>query len=71
MVELLRVASHVPADGFARPQRNRLHIPRDQAEARIAAAVAAGGHIVKDTHAPQWWTLADAEGNEVDLAIWG
>jgi 4a-hydroxytetrahydrobiopterin dehydratase len=58
-----------------RPQRNRIHIdvylPRDQAEARIAAALAAGGHIVNDTHAPNGWTLADAEGNEVDLAIWG
>jgi 4a-hydroxytetrahydrobiopterin dehydratase len=58
-----------------RPQRNRIHIdvyvPRDQVEARIAAALAAGGHIVDDTHAPNWWTLADAEGNEVDLAIWG
>lgn len=58
-----------------RPQRNRLHIdvyvPRDQAEGRIAAALAAGGHLVNDTRAPNWWTLADAEGNEVDLAIWG
>jgi 4a-hydroxytetrahydrobiopterin dehydratase len=58
-----------------RPQRNRIHIdvyvPRDQAGARIAAALAAGGHIVSDAHAPQWWTLADPEGNEADLAIWG
>jgi 4a-hydroxytetrahydrobiopterin dehydratase len=58
-----------------RPQRNRIHIdvyvPRDQAQARIAAALAAGGHIVNDTNAPNWWTLADAEGNEADLAIWG
>jgi len=58
-----------------RPQRNRIHIdvyvPRDQAEARIAAALAAGGHMVNDMCAPNWWTLADAEGNEVDLAIWG
>jgi 4a-hydroxytetrahydrobiopterin dehydratase len=58
-----------------RPQRNRIHIdvyvPRDHAEARIAAALAAGGHIVNDGHSPDWWTLADAEGNEVDLAIWG
>ena len=57
-----------------RPQRNRIHIdvsvPRDQAEARIAAALAAGGHIVNDAHAPHWWTLADAEGNEVDVAPW-
>jgi 4a-hydroxytetrahydrobiopterin dehydratase len=58
-----------------RPQRNRIHIdvyiPRDQADARIAAALAAGGHVVSDAHAPGWWTLADAEGNEADLAIWG
>lgn len=55
-----------------RPQRNRIHIdvsvPRDQAEARIAAALAAGGRMVTDAHAPLWWTLADAEGNEVDVA---
>jgi len=55
-----------------RPQRNRIHIdvwvPHDQAEARVAAAIAAGGHLVSDEHAPAWWTLADAEGNEVDVA---
>ena len=57
-----------------RPQRNRIHIdvylPHDQVQARIEAALAAGGHVVSDEHAPEWWTLADAEGNEVDLAIW-
>ena len=57
-----------------RPQRNRIHIditvPHDQAEARIAAALAAGGHLVTDQYAPAWWTLADAEGNEVDVATW-
>jgi 4a-hydroxytetrahydrobiopterin dehydratase len=57
-----------------RPQRNRIHIdlyvPHDQAEARVAAALAAGGHVVSDEHAPNWWTLADAEGNEVDVAPW-
>jgi 4a-hydroxytetrahydrobiopterin dehydratase len=58
----------------ARPQRNRIHVdvsvPPDQAEARIAAALAAGGRLVSDAHAPQWWTLADPEGNEVDVATW-
>jgi 4a-hydroxytetrahydrobiopterin dehydratase len=57
-----------------RPQRNRIHIdvfvPHDQAEAGVAAALAAGGHLVSDEHAPSWWTLADAEGNEVDVATW-
>ena len=37
-------------------------------EARVAAAIAAGGHLVSDEHAPMWWTLADAEGNEADIA---
>jgi hypothetical protein len=27
-------------------------VPHDQAEARIAAAIAAGGHLVTDEHAP-------------------
>ena len=57
-----------------RPQRNRIHIdlyvPHDQAEARVAAALAAGGHVVGDENAPGWWTLADAEGSEVDVASW-
>jgi 4a-hydroxytetrahydrobiopterin dehydratase len=57
-----------------RPQRNRIHIdvylPHDEAEARVAAAIAAGGHVVSDENAPGWWTLADAEGNEVDVASW-
>ncbi len=57
-----------------RPQRNRIHIdvsvPHDQAEARVAAAIAAGGHLVNGEHAPAWWTLADAEGNEADVATW-
>ena len=57
-----------------RPQRNRIHIdvfvPHDQAEARVAAAIAAGGHIVSDENAPKTWLLADAEGNEVDVASW-
>jgi 4a-hydroxytetrahydrobiopterin dehydratase len=55
-----------------RPQRNRVHVdvfvPYDIAEARVAAALAAGGRVVDDSHAPDWWTLADAEGNEVDVA---
>ena len=43
-------------------------VPLEQAEARVAAALAAGGHIVRDDFAPSWWTLADAAGNEADVA---
>ena len=55
-----------------RPQRNRIHIavwvPYEQAEARVAAAIAAGGQLVTDQYAPSWWVLADPEGNEADVA---
>ena len=54
-------------------QRNRIHfdlfVPHDQAQARIDAALAAGGRITNDSQAPAWWTLADPEGNEVDIAV--
>ncbi|MEX0988921.1 MAG: VOC family protein [Actinomycetota bacterium] len=57
-----------------RQQRNRIHVdvsvPHEQAEARVAAAIAAGGRLVDHEHAPAWWTLADAEGNEADVATW-
>jgi 4a-hydroxytetrahydrobiopterin dehydratase len=58
-----------------RPQRNRLHIdvwvPYDQAEARIAAALAAGGRLVNDADAPSNWVLADPEGNEACIGVAG
>jgi 4a-hydroxytetrahydrobiopterin dehydratase len=43
-------------------------VPPEQAEARVAAALAAGGRMVRDDFAPTWWTLADAAGNEADIA---
>jgi 4a-hydroxytetrahydrobiopterin dehydratase len=43
-------------------------VPYEQAEARVAAALAAGGRMVRDQFAPAWWTLADAAGNEADIA---
>jgi 4a-hydroxytetrahydrobiopterin dehydratase len=52
--------------------RNRMHVavwvPDDQAQSRVAAAVAAGGTVIFDKAAPAWWTLADPEGNEADVA---
>jgi len=53
-----------------RQQRNRIHldlcVPYDQAEARIDAAIAAGGRVVTDK-TPGRCRLADPEGNEVDI----
>jgi 4a-hydroxytetrahydrobiopterin dehydratase len=43
-------------------------VPYEQAQARIAAALAAGGRMVRDEFAPSWWTLADPAGNEADIA---
>jgi 4a-hydroxytetrahydrobiopterin dehydratase len=43
-------------------------VPVEQAEARVQAALAAGGRMVRDDFAPAWWTLADAAGNEADVA---
>ncbi|MFT3852203.1 MAG: VOC family protein [Ilumatobacteraceae bacterium] len=58
----------------SRPQRNRIHVDitvaPEVAEARVAAALAAGGRLVDGTHARSWWVLADAEGNEVCICTW-
>jgi 4a-hydroxytetrahydrobiopterin dehydratase len=58
----------------SRPGRGRTHIdvsvPADQAEARVAAALAAGGRLADDSHAPHWWTLASPENHGVDIAAW-
>ena len=42
-------------------------VPYERAEARVAAALAAGGRLVRD-HSPTWWTLADSAGNEADVS---
>lgn len=49
--------------------RQRWHpdvwVPPEVADARIAAAVAAGGTVVDDSQAPSFTVLADPEGNRV------
>ena len=57
-----------------RPGRGRTHIdvyvPEEQAEGIVAAAVAAGGRVADDSHAPAWWTLASPDNHGVDIAPW-
>jgi 4a-hydroxytetrahydrobiopterin dehydratase len=57
-----------------REQRNRIHLDvyvgPDAAEQRVADALAAGGRLVTDEFAPDWWVLADAEGNEACVCTW-
>jgi 4a-hydroxytetrahydrobiopterin dehydratase len=58
----------------AKVLRHAMHVDvslaREQAEARLAAAVAAGGRIVDDSSAPGAWILADRAGNKVCIAAW-
>lgn len=57
-----------------RTQRNRIHldvsVPHDEADRRVAAAVAAGGRVVHDGEAPSFRVLADPEGNEACITTW-
>jgi 4a-hydroxytetrahydrobiopterin dehydratase len=57
-----------------RRQRNRIHVdvtvPHDEADARIAAAIDAGGQLVSAARARAFWILADPEGNEACVCTW-
>ncbi|WP_035879939.1 VOC family protein [Cryobacterium sp. MLB-32] len=54
---------------IARTDRNRIHldvyVTGDEAEERVQLIVEAGGTLLTDEHAPDWWVLADVEGNEM------
>ena len=58
----------------AKPLRHAMHVDvsvaREQVEARLAAALAAGGRIVDDSDAPAGWILADRAGNRVCITAW-
>jgi 4a-hydroxytetrahydrobiopterin dehydratase len=58
----------------AKPLRHAMHIDvsvaREHVQARLEAAVAAGGRIVDASHAPSHWTLADRAGNRVCICAW-
>jgi 4a-hydroxytetrahydrobiopterin dehydratase len=58
----------------AKPLRHAMHIDvsvaRERVKARLEAAVAAGGSIIDESHAPSYWTLADRAGNRVCICAW-
>jgi 4a-hydroxytetrahydrobiopterin dehydratase len=58
----------------AKQLRHAMHIDvsvaREQVRARLEAAVAAGGRVVDESHAPSHWTLADRAGNRVCICAW-
>lgn len=57
-----------------KPLRHAMHVDvsvaREHVEARLTAAIAAGGRVVDDTHAPSHWTLSDRAGNRVCICAW-
>ena len=58
----------------AKALRHAMHIDvsvaREHLKARLEGALAAGGRIVDDSHAPMHWTLADRAGNRVCVCAW-
>jgi 4a-hydroxytetrahydrobiopterin dehydratase len=58
----------------AKPLRHAMHldvsVAREHVEARLAAALAAGGRVVDDSGAPGGWILADRAGNRVCITAW-
>lgn len=60
--------------GEAKALRHAMHVDvslaHEQAEARVAAALAAGGRIVDQSEAPRSWILSDRAGNRVCVASW-
>ncbi|MDQ1082469.1 MULTISPECIES: VOC family protein [Microbacterium] len=75
-VEALRTAPDLafnPVTGDE-PKRGRSHfdvfVPAAQAQARVDAALAAGGRLVDDSQAPAFWTLASPDNHGVDIASW-
>jgi 4a-hydroxytetrahydrobiopterin dehydratase len=54
--------------------RHAMHIDvslsKDGAQARVDAALEAGGVLVDGSHAPSWWILADRSGNKVCVVAW-
>lgn len=57
-----------------KPLRHAMHVDvslaQEQAASRIEEALAAGGRIVDDSGAPEYWVLADEAGNRVCVCAW-
>ncbi|HZQ23335.1 MAG TPA: VOC family protein [Terriglobales bacterium] len=57
-----------------KPFRHAMHVDvsvaHEHVSARLEAALAAGGRIVDESHAPSHWTLSDRAGNRVCICAW-
>lgn len=77
--EVLDPAARYPALWFQESVRHDavqqrfhfdVHVPPEQAESRIEAALEAGGTLIDDTPAPSFWILADPDGNRACVCTW-
>jgi 4a-hydroxytetrahydrobiopterin dehydratase len=59
-----------PAKSLRHAMHVDVSVAREQAEQRLAAALAAGGRIVDESDAPSFWILADRAGNRVCICSW-
>jgi 4a-hydroxytetrahydrobiopterin dehydratase len=59
-----------PAKALRHAMHVDVSVAHEQAEVRLAAALAAGGRIVDDSSAPAAWILSDRAGNRVCIAAW-
>ena len=73
-IDPLRRGPQLSFQNHEREGRGRTHVDvsvsPDFVEARVAAALAAGGRLVDDSHAPAWWTLASPDNHGIDIAAW-
>ncbi len=76
---LVDPADQLPAIWFQhmqspRTERNRIHldltVAHDEAPARIAAVIAAGGRVGETSLPPSFTVLIDQEGNELCICTW-
>ena len=57
-----------------KPRRGRTHfdvfVPASEGQARVDAALAAGGRLVDDSNAPAYWSVASPDNHGVAIASW-
>src|SRR4051812_48471742 len=75
IIDPLRRGPRMWFDEIRQPGRGRTHIdvavPNRLAQRRVDAVQSAGGRLVDDSNAPDWWVLASPENHGVDIAAWG
>jgi 4a-hydroxytetrahydrobiopterin dehydratase len=75
IVDPLRRGPRMWFDEIRDSSRGRTHIdvavPSDQASARVAAVLVAGGRLADDSHQPEWWTMASPDNHGIDITAWG